>query len=43
MASEDKRKNMNICKCRYVVDGEACKKIVQWTPGNSERYCQKHF
>jgi hypothetical protein len=43
MASEDKRKNKNICKCRYVVDGEACKTFVQWTPGNSERYCQKHF
>ncbi len=43
MASEDKRKNKNICKCGYVVDGEACKKIVQWTPGNSERYCQKQF
>jgi hypothetical protein len=43
MASEDKRKNMNIRKFRYVVDGEACKKIVQWTPGNSERYCKKHF
>jgi hypothetical protein len=43
MASEDKRKNMNIRKCRYVVDGEVCKKIVQWIPGNSERYCQKHF
>ncbi len=41
MADEDKRKNKNICKCRYVVDGEACNKIVQWTPGNSERYCQK--
>jgi hypothetical protein len=26
MASEDKRKNMEICKCVYVVDGEACKK-----------------
>jgi len=43
MASEDKRKNKNICKCGYVVDGEACKKNVQRTPGNSERYCQKHF
>ncbi len=41
MASEDKRKNKNIHKCGYVVDGEACKKIAQWTPGNSERYCQK--
>jgi hypothetical protein len=43
MASEDKRKNKNICKCGYVVDSEACKKIAQWTPGNSECYCQKHF
>jgi hypothetical protein len=43
MAIEDKRKNENICKCCYVVDGEACKKNAQWTPGNSERYCQKHF
>jgi hypothetical protein len=43
MASEDKRKNKNICKCGYVVDGEACKKFGQWTPGNSELYCQKHF
>ncbi len=42
MASEDKRKNKNIHKCGYVVDSEACKKIAQWTPGNSERYCQKH-
>ncbi len=43
MASEDERKNKNIRKCGYVVDGEACKKFAQWTPGNSERYCQKHF
>jgi hypothetical protein len=43
MASKDKRKNKNILKCRYVVDGEACKKFAQWIPGNSERYCQKHF
>ncbi len=42
MANEDK-KNKNGCKCRYVVDGEACRKFAQWTPGNSERYCQKHF
>jgi hypothetical protein len=27
MASEDKRKNKNICKFGYVVDGEACKKL----------------
>ena len=27
MASEDKRKNKNIRKCGYVVDGEACKKM----------------
>ncbi len=27
----------------YVVDGEACEKFVQWTPGNSKHYCQKHF
>jgi hypothetical protein len=43
MAKEDKRKNKNIRKCGYVVDGEACKNLVQWTPGNSEPYCQKHF
>jgi hypothetical protein len=43
MASEDKRKNKNIRKCGYVVDSMACKKIAQWTPGNSEHYCQKHF
>jgi hypothetical protein len=43
MASENKRKNKNIHKCGYVADGEACKKIAQWTPGNSERYCQEHF
>jgi hypothetical protein len=43
MASEDKRKSKNICKWGYVVDGEACKKFAQWTPGNSERYCQKQF
>jgi hypothetical protein len=30
-------------QCGYVVDSEACKKLAQWTPGNSERYCQKHF
>jgi hypothetical protein len=43
MASEDKRKNKNIHKCGYVVGSEACKKIAQWTPGNIEHYCQKHF
>jgi hypothetical protein len=43
MASEDKRKNKNIRKSGYVVDSEACKKNVQWTPGNSECYCQKYF
>ena len=43
MASEDKRKNENICKWGYVVDGEACRKIAQLTPGNSEHYCQKQF
>jgi hypothetical protein len=43
MASEDKRKNKNIHKCGCVIDGEACKKILQWTPCNNERYCQKHF
>ncbi len=42
MKSDDKRKK-NIQKCGYVVDGEACMKFVQWTPGNSERVCQKHF
>jgi hypothetical protein len=29
MASEDKRKNKNIRKYGYVVDGEACKKFAQ--------------
>jgi hypothetical protein len=43
MASKDKRKNKNICKCGYVVNGEARKKKLQWTPGNSECYCQKHL
>ncbi len=43
MASKEKRKNKNICKCGYVVDSEACKKNAQGTPGNSECYCQKHF
>jgi hypothetical protein len=42
MKSDDKRKK-NIQKCRYVVDGEACMKFAQWTPGNSERFCQEHF
>jgi hypothetical protein len=43
MANEDKRKNKNICKFGYVFDDEACKKFAQWTPGNSEGNCQKHF
>jgi hypothetical protein len=43
MASEDKRKNKNICKCGCVVDSKACELFVQWTPGNSEHHCQKHF
>jgi hypothetical protein len=43
MASEDERKNKSIRKCGYEVDGEACMKFAQRTPGNSERYCQKHF
>jgi hypothetical protein len=43
MANEDKRENKNIHKCGYVVDVEACKTFAQWTPGNSEHYCQKHF
>jgi hypothetical protein len=42
MKSDDKRKK-NIQKCGYVVDGEACMKFAQCTPGNSEHFCQKHF
>jgi hypothetical protein len=42
MKSDNKRKK-NIRKCGYVVDSEACIKFAQWTPGNSECFCQKHF
>ncbi len=38
MKSDDKKKK-NIQKCGYVVDGGACMKFAQWTPGNRECFC----
>jgi hypothetical protein len=37
------KERRKIRKCGYVVDGEACMKFAQWTPGNSEHFCQNIF